>query len=122
MATTHGTFPAETRSWRRAISQASRASSRRARVKQLLSFGDLREEDDMTTARDIMTGDATCAKAGVTLADAGRKMRDLDVGALPICGGDNRLNGMITDRDIVVRCVADGGDPPDDAGRRPRRG
>jgi CBS domain-containing protein len=38
-------------------------------------------------------------------------MRDLDVGALPICGEDNRLKGMITDRDIVVRCVAEGGDP-----------
>jgi CBS domain-containing protein len=38
-------------------------------------------------------------------------MRDLDVGALPICGEDNRLKGMITDRDIVVRCVADGKDP-----------
>jgi CBS domain-containing protein len=38
-------------------------------------------------------------------------MRDLDVGSLPICGEDNRLKGIITDRDIVVRCLADGGDP-----------
>jgi CBS domain-containing protein len=38
-------------------------------------------------------------------------MRDLDVGSLPICGEDNRLKGMLTDRDIVVRCIADGGDP-----------
>jgi CBS domain-containing protein len=65
----------------------------------------------MTTARDIMTGDATCAKVGDTLADAARRMRDLDVGALPICGDDNRLKGMITDRDIVVKCIAEGGDP-----------
>lgn len=43
------------------------------------------------TARDIMTGDATCASASETLVDAARKMRDLDVGALPICGEDNRL-------------------------------
>jgi CBS domain-containing protein len=64
----------------------------------------------MTTARDIMTGDATCAKVGDTLADAARRMRDLDVGALPICGDDNRLKGMITDRDIVVKCIAEGGD------------
>jgi CBS domain-containing protein len=69
------------------------------------------EEDDMTTARDIMTGDATCANVDETLADAARKMRDLDVGALPICGEDNRLKGMITDRDIVVKCIADGGNP-----------
>ena len=62
----------------------------------------------MVTARDIMTGDATCARTTETLRDAARKMRDLDVGALPICGEDDRLAGMITDRDIVVRCVADG--------------
>jgi CBS domain-containing protein len=46
-----------------------------------------------------------------SLADAARKMRDLDVGALPICGDDDRLAGVITDRDIVIKCVADGGDP-----------
>ena len=46
-----------------------------------------------------------------TLVDAARKMRDLDVGALPVCGEDDRLQGMVTDRDIVVECVAEGGDP-----------
>ena len=65
----------------------------------------------MTKARDIMTGSPECASENDTLADAARKMKELDVGALPICGDDNRLKGMITDRDIVVRCVADGGDP-----------
>ncbi|MBA3232916.1 MAG: CBS domain-containing protein [Propionibacteriales bacterium] len=65
----------------------------------------------MTTARDIMTGNAECASVNDSLVDAARKMRDLDVGALPICGDDERLKGMITDRDIVVRCVAGGGDP-----------
>lgn len=65
----------------------------------------------MTTARDIMTRSAECASVNDTLVDAARKMRDLDVGALPICGEDNRLQGMITDRDIVIHCVADGGDP-----------
>ena len=65
----------------------------------------------MTTAREIMTPDATCASATETLVDAARKMRDLGVGALPICGDDDRLAGMITDRDIVVKCIADGGDP-----------
>lgn len=38
-------------------------------------------------------------------------MRELGVGALPICGDDDRLHGMITDRDIVVKCVAAGHDP-----------
>jgi CBS domain-containing protein len=65
----------------------------------------------MTTAREIMTGGAECAQHDETLTEAARKMRDLDVGALPICGEDNRLAGMITDRDIVVRCIAEGGDP-----------
>src|SRR3954469_19707609 len=65
----------------------------------------------MATAREIMTSDATCASVQDTLVDAARKMKDLDVGALPICGEDNRLAGMITDRDIVVKCLAEGGDP-----------
>jgi len=65
----------------------------------------------MTTARDIMSGGAECAGENETLADAARKMRDLDVGALPICGEDNRLKGVVTDRDIVVKSIASGGDP-----------
>ena len=65
----------------------------------------------MTVARDIMTPDPTCVKEDQTLVDAARLLRDLDVGALPICGNDNRLKGMLTDRDIVVKCIADGGDP-----------
>ena len=64
-----------------------------------------------TTARDIMTQGAECVGESETLVDAARKMRDLDVGALPICGEDDRLKGMITDRDIVIRCLAEGGDP-----------
>ncbi len=65
----------------------------------------------MTVARDLMTPDPKCVKEDQTLVDAARLMRDLDVGALPICGNDDRLKGMLTDRDIVVKCIADGGDP-----------
>ncbi|GAB2614872.1 CBS domain-containing protein [Kribbella endophytica] len=65
----------------------------------------------MTKARDLMTAGAECVGVKETLADAARKMRDLDVGALPICGEDNLLKGMLTDRDIVVSCVAEGRDP-----------
>ncbi|PVG81387.1 CBS domain-containing protein [Nocardioides gansuensis] len=65
----------------------------------------------MTTAREIMTPGAECIQSTDTLADAARKMRDLDVGALPICGEDNRLQGILTDRDIVVKCIAEDGDP-----------
>ncbi|QNE22684.1 CBS domain-containing protein [Kribbella qitaiheensis] len=65
----------------------------------------------MTTARELMTPGAECVGENETLVDAARKMAELDVGALPICGEDNRLKGMLTDRDIVVHCVAKGGDP-----------
>jgi CBS domain-containing protein len=65
----------------------------------------------MATARDIMTSNAECVSVNDTLTDAARKLRDLDVGAMPICGEDNRLKGMLTDRDIVVKCIAAGGDP-----------
>jgi CBS domain-containing protein len=63
-----------------------------------------------TTAREIMTQGAECARTTDTVTDAARKMRDLGVGALPICGDDDRLAGMITDRDIVLKCVAGGHD------------
>ena len=65
----------------------------------------------MTTAREIMTPGAECVGENETLEVAARKMKDLDVGALPICGEDNRLKGVVTDRDIVVKCLAEGGDP-----------
>ena len=67
----------------------------------------------MVTAREIMTGDALCASVNDTLVEAARKLAEADVGALPICGDDDRLHGMITDRDIVVECVAKGEDPND---------
>ena len=63
------------------------------------------------TAREIMTGGAECAQANDTVADAAKKMDELSVGALPICGDDNRLKGMITDRDIAIKVVAAGKDP-----------
>ncbi len=65
----------------------------------------------MTTARDIMRVGAECVYEHETLTQAARQMRDLDVGALPIFGDDHRLTGIITDRDIVIRCVAAGRDP-----------
>ncbi len=65
----------------------------------------------MKTARDIMHEGAECINEDQTLQDAARMMRDLGVGSLPICGNDNRLHGMITDRDIVIKCLAEGRDP-----------
>lgn len=65
----------------------------------------------MTTARDIMTAGAECVRASDTVRDAAIRMADLGVGALPICGEDDRLKGMLTDRDIVVKVLAAGKDP-----------
>jgi CBS domain-containing protein len=65
----------------------------------------------MNTARDVMHTGAECVAEDETLAEAAVMMRDLNIGALPVCGADDRLHGIITDRDIVVRCVADGFDP-----------
>jgi len=65
----------------------------------------------MTTARDIMHAGANCIGESQTLRHAASQMRDLDVGALPICGDDGRLLGIVTDRDIVVKCIASGVDP-----------
>ncbi|MFD5424251.1 CBS domain-containing protein [Streptomyces sp. NPDC127084] len=63
------------------------------------------------TARDIMTSGVQCIGAHQSLLDASRMMRDLNVGCLPICGDNNRLTGLITDRDIVIQCCAEGIDP-----------
>ncbi|KIZ19193.1 CBS domain-containing protein [Streptomyces natalensis] len=62
-------------------------------------------------ARDIMSAGVQCVGAHQTLRDASKMMRDMNVGCLPICGDNNRLMGLITDRDIVVQCCAEGIDP-----------
>ena len=63
------------------------------------------------TAREIMSGGVECVRENETVIDAARKMARLDVGALPICGDDDRLKGMLTDRDIVLKVLAQGKDP-----------
>ncbi|MEV0057021.1 CBS domain-containing protein [Saccharopolyspora shandongensis] len=65
----------------------------------------------MTTARDIMHAGARCIGEDESLYTAAQMMRDLKVGSLPICGRDDRLHGIITDRDIVLRCCAEGRNP-----------
>jgi CBS domain-containing protein len=60
--------------------------------------------------RDVMTRGAECVSPDDTLQKAAAKMKSLDVGSLPVCDND-RLSGMLTDRDIVVRAVAEGRDP-----------
>ena len=64
----------------------------------------------MTTARDVMNRGAQTIGEDETLLQAAQHMKSLQIGALPITGGDGSLIGMVTDRDIAVRCVADGAD------------
>ncbi|CAM5314180.1 CBS domain-containing protein [Streptomyces avidinii] len=65
----------------------------------------------MTTAREIMTEGAECIGAEETVLEAAKKMTQMGVGALPICGTDDKLKGMLTDRDIVVKVLGAGKDP-----------
>lgn len=58
-----------------------------------------------------MTPDVTCIGEKETLAAAAKKMAELGVGSLPICGEDNKLKGMVTDRDIVIKALAADRDP-----------
>jgi CBS domain-containing protein len=60
--------------------------------------------------QDLMTRDVTMTAPDETLQRAAKRMAQLDVGALPV-GENDRLVGMITDRDIVVRGIADGKGP-----------
>ncbi|GAA4507470.1 CBS domain-containing protein [Actinoallomurus oryzae] len=65
----------------------------------------------MTTAREVMHSGCECMNINENLATVARRMAELDIGAMPVCGDDNRLKGMVTDRDIVVKAVAQGKDP-----------
>jgi CBS domain-containing protein len=62
-------------------------------------------------ARDIMSEDCECIGENDTVADAAKKLSELGVGAMPICGEDDRLKGVVSDRDIVVNVIAQGKDP-----------
>ena len=61
----------------------------------------------MTTVNDVMTRNVRTLSPSDTVAIAAKAMDELDVGVIPVCEGD-KLLGMVTDRDIVVRAVAKG--------------
>ena len=60
---------------------------------------------------DIMKRDVKFASRRTTLQDAARRMRDCGVGFLPVIGDDFRVLGVVTDRDLVVRALANGATP-----------
>jgi CBS domain-containing protein len=65
----------------------------------------------MTTAEQIMHPDARWIPATETLDRAAQMMREMDIGALPVSDANERMCGIVTDRDIVVKCIALGHDP-----------
>jgi CBS domain-containing protein len=65
----------------------------------------------MTQVRELMTPNPEHLSAEDTLVTAAQRMRDADVGSLPICDDSGQVTGIVTDRDIVVKCIAEGGDP-----------
>jgi CBS domain-containing protein len=66
--------------------------------------------EEMMKVRDIMTTDVTAMPPTCTIAEVAQAMRRLDVGSIPLVD-NSRLVGVITDRDIAIRVVADGLDP-----------
>ena len=59
---------------------------------------------------EVMTKNVECISPDATLQDAAGRMKKLNIGSLPICDHD-RLVGMVTDRDIVIRSLGNGHDP-----------
>lgn len=57
--------------------------------------------------KDIMTYGVQCVRPQDSIASVAQRMRDLDVGSLPVCGDNDKLVGMVTDRDITVRATAE---------------
>jgi CBS domain-containing protein len=60
---------------------------------------------------EVMTKNAECTRPDATVQEAAGRMKNLDVGALPVCGENDKLVGMLTDRDIAVRSTCAGHDP-----------
>jgi CBS domain-containing protein len=66
------------------------------------------QEDDMKV-KDVMHNGATCVEPSTPVREIARRMREGDVGALPV-KGNGHLVGIITDRDVACRALADSGD------------
>jgi CBS domain-containing protein len=65
----------------------------------------------MTRAREIMTPGLEFLKTTDTVADAAKKLAQADIGAVPVCEPDGHMTGVVTDRDIVVKVIAEAKDP-----------
>ena len=61
--------------------------------------------------RDVMTNPVIRIHPDESVAVAARTLTHYNIGILPVCGGDGRVCGLVTDRDIVTRCLAAGRSP-----------
>src|SRR6266487_3779054 len=75
-----------------------------------MSPGQLTQRRLPMQVSEVMTRHAECTRPGATLQEAAERMKALDIGSLPVCDNE-RLVGVLTDRDITIRSVADGHDP-----------
>ena len=66
--------------------------------------------------KDVMTKEVICVQPDETVAVASRLMARHNLGVLAVCSPDGKLRGMVTDRDVVLRCVAADEDPAESAG------
>ena len=62
----------------------------------------------ITTIQSVMSTNLVTCPTTATIADAARLMRDREIGDVLVTGDSGRLAGIVTDRDLVVRCLADG--------------
>jgi CBS domain-containing protein len=77
-------------------------------VKQASQFGQMKRMN--MKIKEILTSNPEVIHPDATLCEAARKMKQYDVGMLPVCDGE-KLIGAITDRDMVIRAMANGQDP-----------
>jgi len=68
------------------------------------------KKEDFMKVSDIMTKNVEVIHPEATIREAANKMKDINVGMIPVCDGD-RIVGMLSDRDITVRATAEGMDP-----------
>lgn len=61
--------------------------------------------------REVMTKPVIRISPEEPVAVAARTLAHYNIGILPVCGGDGKLCGLVTDRDLIIRCVASGHDP-----------
>ncbi len=61
--------------------------------------------------KDLMTSSTICARPDMNIHEIARRMRQADVGALPVCDDSGRVLGIVTDRDIVIRTLASDDNP-----------